>query len=135
MESIKINEHQLDYCNVCETRIKKGYYKNHKKTNKHKKEIVALMTKSVEIVCEDLEERFSEDVLNTFFKFIRQRPVDDFDYTSITPSMVDHFKNLKSPHPPIHHHQECDHCRDSGTMYLSDDCYGPCIFCKFGDKA
>lgn len=27
----------------------------------------------------------------------------------------------------------CLACQDSGTMYLSDDCYGECLYCSAND--
>ena len=29
---------------------------------------------------------------------------------------------------------DCTECQDTGTMYMSDDCYGECIHCDVYDK-
>lgn len=29
---------------------------------------------------------------------------------------------------------DCTECQDTGTMYMCDDCWGPCIHCDVHDK-
>lgn len=77
MEKIYLKD--IDYCDVCDKKMKKGYFKIHKRSKQHKKNMDETMLPVISKMFEEIHAKFDKTTVNLFFDYVRSVKVDSFD--------------------------------------------------------